>query len=31
MQNPRDVHYTAAGSGYLASKVAEEIGKAIAK
>ena len=31
MQNPRDVHYTAAGSEYLARKVAEEIGKALAK
>jgi len=31
MQNPRDVHYTAAGSEYLAKKVAEEIGKALAK
>ena len=31
MQNPRDVHYTAAGSEYLGKKVAEEIGKALAK
>ncbi len=31
MQNPRDVHYTAAGSEHLAKKVAEEIGKALAK
>jgi acyl-CoA thioesterase-1 len=31
MQNPRDVHYTPAGSEYLAQQVAEEIGKALAK
>lgn len=31
MQNPRDVHYTSAGSDYLAKQVAEEIGKALAK
>lgn len=31
MQNPHDVHYTSAGSEYLAKKVAEEIGKALAK
>lgn len=31
MQNPRDVHYTSAGSVYLAKQVAEEIGKALAK
>lgn len=31
MQNPRDVHYTAAGSEHLAKKVAEEISKALAK
>ncbi len=31
MQNPRDVHYTAAGSEHLARKVAEEIGKALTK
>lgn len=31
MQNPRDVHYTSAGSDYLAKQVAEEIDKALAK
>ncbi len=31
MQNPRDVHYTSAGSDYLAKQVAEEIGKALTK
>ncbi len=31
MQNPRDVHYTSAGSEFLAKQVAEEIGKALAK
>jgi lysophospholipase L1-like esterase len=31
MQNPRDVHYTSAGSEYLAKQVAEEIGKALTK
>lgn len=31
MQNPRDVHYTLAGSEYLAKQVAEEIGKALTK
>ncbi len=31
MQNPRDVHYTPAGSDYLAKQVAEEISKALPK
>jgi lysophospholipase L1-like esterase len=31
MQNPRDVHYTSAGSEFLAQQVAQEIGKALAK
>lgn len=31
MQNPRDVHYTAAGSDYLAKQVAAEITKALGK
>lgn len=31
MQNARDVHYTGAGSEHLAKKVAEEIGRALAK
>ncbi|WP_294396011.1 SGNH/GDSL hydrolase family protein [Prosthecobacter sp.] len=31
MQNPHDVHYTPAGSEYLAQQVAEEIGRALAK
>lgn len=31
MQNPRDVHYTPAGSEYLAQQVAGEIGKALSK
>ncbi len=31
MQNPRDVHYTSAGSEYLAKQVADEISKALAK
>jgi hypothetical protein len=31
MQNPRDVHYTAAGSDYLAKQVAAEISKALGK
>ncbi|MFN0079091.1 MAG: SGNH/GDSL hydrolase family protein [Prosthecobacter sp.] len=31
MQNPRDVHYTGAGSEYLAKKVAEAISEALAK
>ena len=31
LQNPRDVHYTAAGSEFLAQQVAAEIAKALAK
>ena len=31
LQNPRDVHYTAAGSDYLAKQVAAEITKALGK
>ncbi|MDB6007631.1 MAG: family lipolytic protein [Prosthecobacter sp.] len=31
MQNPRDVHYTSAGSEYLAKQVADSISKALAK
>ncbi len=31
MQNPRDVHYTSAGSEFLAKQVAEEIGKVLPK
>jgi hypothetical protein len=31
MQNPRDVHYSAAGSEHLAKKVAESITQPLAK